>query len=114
MVLKNFPAVSNLPFISKVMEKAVLQQLLDHCENHAPLPKFQSGFHKFYSTETALLKVPNDILLNMDNEEVTVLMLLDLSAALDMIEHSILLNVLALNPQKAFEILDSGLLLKCV
>ena len=43
MVLKSFRAVSNLPFISKVAEKAALQQLLHHCENHAPLPKFQSG-----------------------------------------------------------------------
>ena len=83
LVLKNFHPVSNLPFISKVAEKAVLQQLLHHCENHAPLPKFQSGFRKFHSTETALLKVQNDILLRMDNKEVTLLVLLDLSAAFD-------------------------------
>ena len=93
LVYKNFRPVSNLPFISKVVEKAALQQLLVHCEKNAPLPKFQSGFRKYHSTETALLKVQNDILMSMDNKEVTLLVLLDLSAAFDTIEHSIL-NIL--------------------
>ena len=68
------------------MEKAALQQLqqlLVHCEKNAPLPKFQSGFRKYHSTETAPLKVQNDILMSMDNKEVTLLVLLDLSAAFD-------------------------------
>ena len=94
MVYKNFRPVSNLSFISKVVEKAALQQLLVHCEKNAPLPKFQSGFCKYHSAETALLKAQNDILMSMDNKEVTLLVLLDLSAAFDTIEHSILLNIL--------------------
>ena len=94
LVYKNFRPVSNLPFISKVVEKAALQQLLVHCEKNAPLAKFQSCFRKYHSTETALLKVQNDILMSMDNKEVTLLVLLDLSAAFDTIEHSILLNIL--------------------
>ena len=94
LVYKNFRPVSNLPFISKVVEKAALQQLLVHCEKNAPLPKFQSGFRKYHSTETALLKVQNDVLMSMDNKEVTLLVLLELSAAFDTIEHSILLNIL--------------------
>ena len=94
LVYKNFRPVSNLPFIYKVVEKAALQQLLVHCEKNAPLAKFQSCFRKYHSTETALLKVQNDILMSMDNKEVTLLVLLDLSAAFDTIEHSILLNIL--------------------
>ena len=94
LVYKNFRPVSNLPFISKVVEKAALQQLLVHCEKNAPLPKFQSGFRKYHSAETALLKVQNDILISMDNKEVRLLVLFDLSAAFDTTEHSILLNIL--------------------
>ena len=93
MVYKNFRPVSNLPFISKVVEKAALQQLLIHCEKNAPLPIFEAGFRKYHLTE-ALIKVQNDILMSMDNKEVTLLVLLDLSAAFDTIEHSILLNIL--------------------
>ena len=77
LVFKNFRPVSNLPFISKVVEKAALQQLLVHCEKNAPLPKFQSGFRKYHSTETALLKVQNDILMSIDNKEATLLILLN-------------------------------------
>ena len=94
LVYKNFRPVSNLPFISKEVEKAALQQLLVHSEKNAPLPKFQSGFRKYHLTETALLKVQNDILMSMDNKEVTLLVLLDLIAALDTTEHSILPNIL--------------------
>ena len=91
---KNFCPVSNLPFISKIVEKAVLSQLFKHCEGNAPLPNLQSGFRRFHSTETALLKVQSDILLSMDRQEITLLVLLDLSAAFDTIDHQILFNVL--------------------
>ena len=53
LTYKNFGPVSNLPFISKVVEKAVLSQLFKHCEGNAPLPNLQSGFRRIHSTETA-------------------------------------------------------------
>ena len=49
---------------------------------------------QFHSTETALLKVQNDILMNMDRQEITLLVLLDLSAAFDTIDHRVLLDTL--------------------
>ena len=60
------------------------------------LPTNQSSYRQFHSTETALLKVHNDILLKMDQQEVTLLVLLDLSAAFDTIDHEILIDTLEL------------------
>ena len=56
------------------------------------LEKFQSGFRRNHSTETALLKILNDTRCNLDNHKLTVLVLLDLTAALDTVDHHILLN----------------------
>ena len=55
-------------------------------------PSAQSSYRKCYSTETALLRVKNDILLNMNKQHVTLLVLLDLSAAFDTVDHSIMLH----------------------
>ena len=58
-----------------------------------PIPNvFQSACKQFHSTETALLKDHNDIVLNMDTGKVTVLTLLDLSAAFDIIYYSVILD----------------------
>ena len=57
-------------------------------------PNAQSAYRVHHSTETALLKVKNDILLNMNKQHVTLLVLLDLSAAFDTVEHKILLEAL--------------------
>ena len=53
---------------------------------------FQSAYKNFHSTETALVKVQNDILCAMDNNESVILLLLDLSAAFNTVDHSILLS----------------------
>ena len=89
---KNFRPVSNLPFISKVIEKIVSSQLLDYLEANILLEPYQSAYKKLHSTETALLKVQDDILLAIDNNKSVVLLLLDLSAAFDTVDHSLLLN----------------------
>ena len=73
--------------MSKIAEKAVILQLLNHCNEHAPLPTNQSSYHQFHSTETALIKVQSDILSSMDRQEVTLLVLPDLSTALDTVNH---------------------------
>jgi len=56
---------------------------------------FQSAYKQFHSTKTALLKVQNDIALNMDTGKITAVTLLDLSAAFDTIDYSILLDRLS-------------------
>ena len=93
-ILKNYRPVSNLPFLSKILEKLVLSQLFEYLVSHSLLPPNQSAYRPSHSTETALLKVANDILLALDDGNLTVLTLLDLSAAFDTIDHTILYQVL--------------------
>ena len=92
--LKNYRPVSNLHFISKVIEKAVASQLETHLVRNELLDTLQSGYRAYHSTETAMLKISNDILTNKDNNESTGLVCIDLSAAFD-------LNCRPFNPPEA-------------
>ena len=57
----------------------------------------QSAYRIGYSTETALVKVQSDILFNLDNHKVTQLVLIDLSAAFDTVDHDIPKQILNLS-----------------
>ena len=94
-ILKNFRPVSNLKFVSKIVEKAVACQLIDHLSSNNLYEHFQSAYRKFHSTETALLRVQNDILCELDEKFGVFLILLDLSAAFDTIDHDVLYSRLA-------------------
>ena len=90
--IKNYRPVSNLSFVSKILEKVVASRILSHMEANSLSNNLQSAYKKFHSTESAILKVKNDVLLNMENGRVTTLTLLDLSAAFDTIDHLTLIN----------------------
>ena len=92
LVFRNFRPVCNLPFVSKLTEKTAAVQLSSYLVTNNLFPLLQSAYRPHHSTETALLKVKNDILMNMDKQHVTLLVLLDLSAAFDTVNHVILLD----------------------
>ena len=87
LISKNYRPISNLPFISKVVEKCMLKQLIEHCEDHKLLPDFQSAYRKNYSTESSLIRLTNDILWSMEKQHLTLLAVLDLLAAFDTVDH---------------------------
>lgn len=91
----NLRPVSNLQYVSKLTERAVFDQVHIHLTTHDLYPKLQSAYRRGHSTETALLKIHNDILMAMDRQHVILLVLLDLSAAFDTVEHSVLLSRLS-------------------
>ena len=89
---KSFRPVSNLPYVSKLLERVVAQQLLQHLQSYEILDRFQSAYRPGHSCETAVLRVLNDVLCSADAGDLTLLVLLDLSAAFDVINHELLLS----------------------
>ena len=90
--LKNYRPVSNLKYLSKIIESAVILQYNEHLTTNNLHDAKQSAYKPFHSTETLLTKISNDILQNGNNGDLTMLVLLDLSAAFDTIDHTILLD----------------------
>ena len=96
-VLQNYCPVSNPHFLSKFLEKVVLQQLSDHLKATDTFQPFQSAYIADSITETLLLKVTNELLMACDQGSVSILLLLDLSAALDTLWRNTLLTRLRLS-----------------
>ena len=91
-IFRNYRPISNLPFLSKLIERIVCNQITHYTGTTGMAEKFQSAYRAFHSTETALIKVKDDILRAIDNQRITCLILLDLSAAFDTVSHPLLLN----------------------
>ena len=93
-VPNNYRPISLLPIVSKVTERLVHGQLMEHLIRNNKLAAHQSGNRKLHSTETALLYVTDQLLQAMDNKKVSIMVLLDMSKAFDSIRHDILLSKL--------------------
>ena len=81
--------MSNLQFVSKIIEKTVMARLEEHIVDNNLHDPSQSAYKKCHSTETDLLKINNDILASLDNKHCIILASLDLSAAFDTVDHTI-------------------------
>ena len=88
----NLRPISNLQYVSKLIERAVFEQMNNHMMQFGLYPVLQSAYRKGHSTETIFLKIQNDILLNMDKQNVTLLVFLDLNTAFDTVDHNILIS----------------------
>ena len=87
--ISSYRPISNLPVLSKLLERLVVRQHMDYLQSADLLPANQSGFTPGHSTETAVLRVLSDILLAVDHGDVAALILLDLSAAFDTVDYEI-------------------------
>ena len=88
----NYRPVSNLSFVSKILERVVSKQLVQHLNANNLLDPFQSAYRHGHSCETSLLRLLNDVLCSTDRGDLSLLVLLDLSAAFDVIDHELLLS----------------------
>ena len=94
IVFKNYRTVSNIPLISKVLEKVAVKRLTNHLDINGLQEDYQSAYKLMYSTETALLKVKHDISSALDRHNSDFFVMLDLSAAFDTIDQNQLLGLL--------------------
>ena len=92
----SYRPISNLNSISKILEKLFASRLKSHIKYSTNINIFQSAYKQFNSTETALLKITNDILADFDKKKASILIALDLSAAFDTLDHSTVLQKIEL------------------
>ena len=91
-ILKNYRPVSNLPSISKLIEKAAGKQIQDHSDRNNTTPTHQSAYKVNHSCETALLFLHNEISSSFEKQEITNLCTINLSAVFDTVYHSIMIS----------------------
>ena len=90
--VKNYRPISNLTFLSKVIERLVCKQFVAYLEANNLSPRYKSTYWRRHSTETAVLKIISDALYAAEQGEVTIVEMLDMSAAFDTVDHDILLG----------------------
>ena len=105
LIIKNYRPVSNLTFVSKLIECVVCEQLTEYTATPGNTEPLQSAYWKNHLTEMAVLKIKTDIPQLFDRKEVPCLILLDLSTAFNTMDHKLLLHRL----EHRFDIKDMSL-----
>ena len=90
----NFRPISLLPVLSKILEKVISIQLIDYLESNKLINDNQYAYRRKLSTDDALLSITEDLYKNFDDEQISLLILLDLSKAFDSVSHKILFHKL--------------------
>ena len=90
----SYRPVSNIKYVSKIVKHSMLNQFSDHCKQYNLIPDYQSAYRENYSCETTIAKLVNDILWRMERQKMMAVMVIDLSAAFDMVDHQVLIEVL--------------------
>ena len=90
----NYRPITVLPILSKLLEKHICDHLCVFLEENALLHRFQSGFRKFHSTETALIRLVDQLLFDLDKNRASGLVFIDYKKAFDLIDHGLLLEKL--------------------
>ena len=91
---QNYRPVSLLPVLSKVLERVIFEQMISYLEENQLLHPSHHGFRAGHSTVTALIEMYDQWIEALEREEVTAVVMLDLSAAFDVVDHTILLQKL--------------------
>ena len=94
-VPSNFHPISNLSFLSKTLRWLVAHQFVSHMDKFKLHDPMQSAYRRYHSTESSLLKIHNDILCVMDDNKLVLLIMLDLSAPFDTVNHKIMIGRLS-------------------
>ena len=94
LILQNYRPISNLSYIPKLIERVACTQLMDFSKTSGNLKPLQSAYRAVHSTEMAMLKVKMDMFNAIKDRKVMCLVLLDLSAAFDIVCHHLLLKCL--------------------
>ena len=87
----NYRGISKIPMSSKILEYCIYLRMQEYIEANDILPQFQSAYRSGFSTETAMVKTYNDLIITKDAGRCTAMLCLDLSAAFDTIEHDLLI-----------------------
>ena len=86
--------MSLLPILSKILERAIFSQVVDYFESNGLLHPSHHGFRQKHSTSTALVQMMDTWFEAFDNEELSAVLMLDMSAAFDLVNHELLIKKL--------------------